>query len=131
MNLPDTVQWHLYRLEMPLDFGWDNLPIFDRYADACANESMHDPGFDAFVFHAKLNIERDAVLDVARDALHWEGDVRGYVHIFVLPGTEGSVIHGYVWKQDNNGITFVASPVAIKFPTATHTIIEIKTQRYP
>lgn len=46
----------------------------------------------------------------------WEGDVRGDdLYVFALPGHSGSTLIGYVWKQDNNGSTFVASPVRLQW----------------
>jgi hypothetical protein len=46
--------------------------------------------------------------------LGWEGDVREGPFVTVLPREPGDYWPGYVlvaWKQDNNGTTFLASPI--------------------
>ena len=42
----------------------------------------------------------------------WEGDVRGEVYVFTIPD-ENEMSLGIVWKQDNNGDTFVISDVIL------------------
>ena len=42
----------------------------------------------------------------------WEGDLRDGPYYFSVPGDSQMAI-GYVIKQDNNGSTFVASPVPL------------------
>ncbi len=39
----------------------------------------------------------------------WEGDFRGEPRVLWLPD-ENCFRHAFVWKQDNNGMTFVVSP---------------------
>lgn len=46
--------------------------------------------------------------------IYWEGDIRGDAYAFFLP-YRGHTISGFVWKQDNNGSTFVWSPVALSY----------------
>lgn len=41
----------------------------------------------------------------------WEGDFRGDAHVFMLP-TENEFTYGFAWKQENNGTTYIVSPVA-------------------
>ena len=43
----------------------------------------------------------------------WEGDVRGRIFVFAVPGTEVNTEIGFLFKQDNNGTTFVMSPVEL------------------
>jgi hypothetical protein len=42
----------------------------------------------------------------------WEGDIRGKeLYVFALPDPErASTVYGLVWKQENGGTTFIASP---------------------
>jgi hypothetical protein len=42
----------------------------------------------------------------------WEGDFRGSAYVFWIPD-EHNMRYGFVWKQDNNGTTFVVSPVPL------------------
>jgi hypothetical protein len=67
----------------PIDLGWHNL---------------------ATVGHLPRHIETIA------SALGWEGDVVGCIRTFFVPVDDG-FRQGYVWKQHNNGTSFVASPV--------------------
>lgn len=53
-----------------------------------------------------------AMDDVSLDDIGWEGDVREGPFIFPIPA-EVTVLHAVVWKQDNNGNTFVWSPVSL------------------
>lgn len=39
---------------------------------------------------------------------HWEGDIRNGPYVFMIP-KEGTMEPGLVWKQDNNGNTFVVT----------------------
>ena len=45
----------------------------------------------------------------------WEGDVRDGtgIYVFAVPGEESDTEVGFVFKQDNNGTTFVISPVEL------------------
>ena len=48
----------------------------------------------------------------------WEGDVREGPYVTVLPRKPGDYWPGYVvvaWKQDNNGTTFLASPIRLEW----------------
>jgi len=42
----------------------------------------------------------------------WEGDVNGSISVFSVP-CEGNMEVGFVWKQSNNGTTFVISPIKL------------------
>lgn len=46
-----------------------------------------------------------------RDNSGWEGDVRDdELYVFALPSDSCETKIGFIWKQENNGSTFVASP---------------------
>lgn len=47
-------------------------------------------------------------------SIGWEGDVREGPFYFALP-SDGSLLIGYMIKQDNNGSCFVASPRRLEF----------------
>ena len=43
----------------------------------------------------------------------WDGDVR-FMHVFSLPNPDTySSIIGFVWKQKNDGTTYICSPVKL------------------
>lgn len=46
---------------------------------------------------------------------YWEGDIRGQnLYVFALPDPDATPPHlGLVWKQDNNGNTYICSPVPL------------------
>ena len=92
--------WWVYAIG-PIDIGWEDL----------------------------VCIELDVVpwaVRAAAASLGWEGDVRGSECAkFSLP-CEDDFIAGYVWKQDNNGTCFVASPVELPYlndVTADRTVV--------
>lgn len=47
----------------------------------------------------------------------WEGDIRDDdIYFFSIPDPDNArELFGYVWKQDNNGTTFICSPIQIKW----------------
>lgn len=52
---------------------------------------------------------------VSKKGSHWEGDIRGEdIYLFSLPDPDNcSEKIGIVWKQENNGTTFICSPVEL------------------
>ena len=46
---------------------------------------------------------------------YWEGDIRGeQLFVFAIPDPDASPPRlGLMWKQDNNGTTYICSPVQI------------------
>lgn len=97
---------YVYRVENPIDFwdGWS--PIADFMV---AKLDTDEPSFgylsDFFAFFGRAC--------VVADQLGWDGDIRrSELYVSGLPEPNGGrVIIG--WKQDNNGETFVASPVPL------------------
>ncbi len=57
------------------------------------------------------------LFEMAKEAsrtLGWEGDVREGPYFFTVP-VEGGSAFGVVWKQDNNGTSFIGSPVPLDY----------------
>lgn len=51
----------------------------------------------------------------AATKLLWEGDIRGSDYgFFSLPDGDTGFVTGFYWKQDNNGDSFVVSPIELK-----------------
>jgi hypothetical protein len=96
-----TKQWHIYELP-PIDFLWEMLPttkeVLKKFID-----------YEGFSKLSEFIKAYHNALDMARK-VGWEGDFRSYTpRIFWLPDdTEFS--YAFVWKQDNNGTTYVVSP---------------------
>lgn len=102
--------WHTYEVA-PIDMGWENLRTVQETASILATRMQsavrkHD--VDASELHSFL-----AAWESAKDAAStagWEGDFRNEpVVLWVPDDTEFS--YGFVFKQDNNGTTYVVSPV--------------------
>ena len=95
----------------PIDFGWEHCPTVSEFAGQIARLEFDNIGygsrgdFDEFV----KNFEKAKELALAKG---WEGDIRGEAHVFQVP-VEGAFAYGFAWKQDNNGDTFVISPVEL------------------
>jgi len=101
------MQWKAYDIS-PIDAHWEFLPTLKqvenslRKRDAKVNLFEEDnllPVFSADWLHAKRQAS----------AAGWDGVVRGDVRVFWLPA-ENEFQYAFVWKQDNNGTTFVVSP---------------------
>jgi hypothetical protein len=68
---------------------------------------------------------RDSYISVSNGAyalarlVHWEGDIREgpFVSMLPFPGNNWSAPI-IAWKQDNNGTTFIASPVSLPWVEA-------------
>ncbi len=105
------MSWYVYDI-IPIDFGWENLNTVKETLSTLA-------AADGSEFTTKRNdINDEAVLEFidkwasAKDAASakgWEGDFRHEPCVFWLP-SEINFACGFVFKQDNNGTTFVVSP---------------------
>ncbi|WP_322997914.1 hypothetical protein [Castellaniella sp.] len=108
--------WHVYGVG-PIDFGWDHLKTVEETARSLGEgEAMDklqgwggttDPGLDEFLqgWNSAQNAARDH---------GWEGDFRHDPVVFWVPG-ESNFQFGFAFKQDNNGTTFVVSPVELPY----------------
>lgn len=110
--------WHVYEIA-PIDHGWHNLKPVSTWAGELAQQQFsaaaHDPndgisyGEDPLV---QEFLDRWESAKSAASSAGWEGDFRQEPVIFWLPG--GSDFdYGFVIKQDNNGTTYVVSPVEL------------------
>ena len=99
--------WNAYEI-CPIDEKWEFLQTLEQTRIALASKKP-----DAFAPEDDdrlLRFETDWKNAKAKARkLNWEGDVRGCVRVFWLPD-EFELTYGFVWKQSNNGTTFVVSP---------------------
>lgn len=105
---------HIYVVP-PIDTRWEHLKTVGTtaadmaYAEAQARavgeRVEQDPSYDDFMS------AWEQAQGSARDK-GWEGDFRNPPVVFWLPVGD-SFQPGFVLKQDNNGTTFVASPVPL------------------
>jgi hypothetical protein len=100
------MSWHTYHI-FPIDFGWDFLPDLSHVISQAAAQDANDCiryGDTAY------KILRDFKFAMAAaEGKGWEGDFRDGPKVFFLPN-DTEFQWGFVWKQDNNGETFIASP---------------------
>jgi hypothetical protein len=98
----------------PIDFYWEQLKTVAETAgelarlDAESRAAGTDPA-GAFPDPAEFQRAWKTAQDLATNA-GWEGDFRNDPVVFWIP-VEGSFDYGFVIKQDNNGTTYVVSPV--------------------
>ena len=101
--------WIVYELN-PIDYGWSNLRTVQQTIAEIANTNEEAA--------QRYEVNADGVRDflsawdaaqLAASGHGWEGDFREPPRVFWLP-KELSFEHGFVFKQDNNGATFVVSP---------------------
>lgn len=106
--------WNIYPINA-IDFGWDNLPNVEEVAGRIAKTQA------SFIIQGYGDENADPLGDFLRDykkALELggsrgsEGDNREETRVFWLP-MENNFAYAFVWKQDNNGDTFVVSPVKL------------------
>ena len=108
--------WYVYET-LPIDFGWEHLPSVDDIARqlGATEASMRAEGHDCYEGTSLDHFL--AVWDSAKSAARdhgWEGDFRHKPVVMWIPQkATGGFCFGFVFKQDNNGSTFVVSPVPL------------------
>lgn len=97
---------------IPIDFGWENLQTVGEVASriGAAEGKARAEGFDPATDPALSEFLSlwEAAKRLASDA-GWEGDFREDPRVFWLP-EENRFAPGFVFKQDNNGTTYVVTP---------------------
>ncbi len=101
--------WIVYSVG-PIDHGWENLKTVKETLAVIASgeveiEETKDVNAEAVQqFLADWSSAKEAA-----EKEGWEGDFRHEPRVFWLPSYE-NFAYGFVFKQDNNGETFVVSP---------------------
>ena len=109
------MQFFVYEIS-PIDFGWDNLRTVEETAVEMGTAearrrlspndmTLEDPELGEFI----------AAWESAQQAASergWEGDFRHPPKVFWIP-VESTFAVGFVFKHDNNGTTYVLSPVPL------------------
>jgi hypothetical protein len=91
----------------PIDFGWELLPTVRHFISNFPELDGDCIGFESFLS------QWENAKTLARDR-GWEGDFSKDPRVFFLPNpSSGDFLHGFVWKQKNNGITFIISEVEL------------------
>lgn len=112
------MNWHAYYVSSPID-SWGGLKTIKETVQTLAEEFE---GGNCAEWLAEcdeatsLDIQEflanwDSAKVAAKDA-GWEGDFREPPMVFWLP-CETECRYGFAFKQENNGSTFVVSPLAL------------------
>jgi len=94
--------WHIYECP-PIDHGWN---IARTFKEVIAN-------YNGCEIQIILDLMHDysEVIKIIEAVTSWEGDFNIEPHLFALPNPNGyDFMHGFIWKQSNNGSTYIASP---------------------
>lgn len=106
-------KWYAYSIP-PIDSRWHHLHRLEDVSTSLAGGDEEPPGdgsgFDGDAVSRFATKWEEA--KVAAGAAGWEGDFRHEPRVFWLPVDE-SFEYGFVFKQDNNGDTYVVSPVPL------------------
>lgn len=110
------MNWHTYAIN-PIDFCWSRLKTVEETAAEMGEQSararaalMDGNPYDGPDLERFLSLWDTA--QTAAAVKGWEGDFRNPPVVFWLPG-DSDFDFGFVIKQDNNGTTFVMSPVPL------------------
>lgn len=108
--------WFVYSLG-PIDHNWEYL----RTVREVAVELGQSDAIQRLSKHAFPCLGVDEFLDAWDDAQRsarnngWEGDFRQDPVVFWLPTENPQFSFGFTFKQDNNGTTWVVSPVPLSY----------------
>lgn len=106
-------QWIAHAIS-PIDFRWEHLPTVEDVSATLAREDARDAKDNMAhrsAPEASLFIESfQTAMALARKS-GWEGDFLGEPHVLWLPAGDGGTFdYAFVWKQENNGTTYVVTP---------------------
>lgn len=109
--------WYGYGM-FPIDYGWHWCRTVREFVaslspdyDTLYPEHFPDEINTAVGELTQFSCDMKQAMAIAK-ALGWEGDVRGDMHVFPIP-SDTSFTYGFAWKHDNNGDTFIISPVPL------------------
>lgn len=117
-------RWYVY-MTMPVDFGWALQRSVAEVVGAMTARNLSSLSYREEVTPDSVSVDGFLVLwesaqGAAREA-GWEEDFMNEPVVFCLPDGEGNEFTpGFVFKQSNNGTTWVVSPVKLPHlgPTA-------------
>lgn len=102
------MNWHVYCIP-PIDFGWKHLKTIQEALSSLATAEYEEQQGEIDSREIREFIDKWEAAKEAAKNKGWEGDFRHEPCVFWLPFDTG-FIYGFVFKQDNNGTTFVISP---------------------
>lgn len=107
--MTNEIHWQAYCIP-PIDHGWQYLrTVAETLSDISAMDYEVGIKGDIDAQTIREFLEGWEAAKEAAGEVGWEGDFRGHPRVFWLP-SEYDCQFGFVFKQDNNGTTFVVSP---------------------
>ncbi len=122
----DIVNMYIYHCG-PIDWNWNNLmtvhelmkKLTDKHCFEIDGEDL-DGDITLHYVMAKFN----QCLKAADEHCGWEGDFTEEPRVFAIPFPyHYDFEFGFVWKQQNNGSTFVACPIELPHLSDCYTMI--------
>lgn len=103
------MNWITYHIP-PIDYGWEQLKSVRETLVAIvqAQRAAYDDD-DVDIDRAQTFLKDWRLAQIRAKASGWEGDFNWGPCVFWLPA-EVSFNYGFVFKQTNNGCTFIVSP---------------------
>ena len=96
----------------PIDYFLGMMPLSQYIKKSIAMEMEHESE-DTSTITNILSMVCEAIIKV-KDATIWEGDFNTKMYVFAIPDVDNTDMKiGFVWKQENNGTSFVVSPVSL------------------
>lgn len=107
--------WTLYLIP-PMDSGW---MLFEHAEQARSTTLLREVcGGDDEYYAFELSVF-DEVLETSKSKaqeMGWRGDISVEPKVFWLPG-DCAPCYGFAWKAEDNGSTYVASPIELSHLT--------------
>ncbi|WP_349929213.1 hypothetical protein ABJ384_04965 [Acinetobacter sp. A1-4-2] len=99
-----------------IDHLWELAPTVDQFFKSLVDIYPPKSNFDEFQDMLSIATAKWKYAQQLADELGWEGDFVGEPRVFCLPDPKGMTIdYGFVFKQYNNGMTYVISPIYLDY----------------
>jgi hypothetical protein len=107
------MHWHAYHLP-PIDYAWEYLATVEETRERIRvdYERAEAETFGSGYLSPQTFMNDWEAAKLAARQQGWEGDFRVSPKVLWFP-SELQFSYGFAFKQDNNGSTFVVSPVAL------------------
>jgi hypothetical protein len=104
------MKWYLYSMS-PIDC-WQGCQFLPDFIDSLPKpEDYVENDLSSGMTREQVLSTFEFLLEAAIEHVYFDGVIRdSEMFVFAVPQEESCAL-GYVWKQDRNGATFVASPV--------------------
>ncbi|CDG16802.1 hypothetical protein [Xenorhabdus doucetiae] len=103
-------KWYTYTISA-IDHRWEFLPTVEEILTKLVSSEDDKEEYEDKTFRSLSQFLAD--WEEARTiADYWEGDFVKGPYVFCVPN-DLTLSYGFVWKQYNNGLTFVISPVEL------------------